>query len=124
MPELTSVIAHDTVLATCGHDADILALMVSGILARLPRDLGVLRGAVGDGDLARIREAAHRLYGMVAAFSTLAGDEASAIEDRAEQGDGAPIEGRLARLEAILTELTRELPDITVSELEARTEPP
>ena len=73
-------------LAACGGDAAILERICQAFRARLPDHLTAVQGALRDRDTLRLREAAHKLCGMVAAFSTVAGDVASDLEDRAAQG--------------------------------------
>lgn len=121
MPE-PSVIAPETLLATCGADDEVLARMIAGLRARLPPDLESLRAAVASGDLQRVRQAAHKLYGMVSAFSTTAGDETTAVEEQAEAGQAKNLGETLARLETVLAALVGELTDISVATLEARRE--
>lgn len=121
MPELR-VISPETLLATCGGDEEVLARMITGLRGRLPPDLESLRSAVTEGDLSRVRQGAHKLYGMVSAFSEIAGAETSALEDEAERGDGANLEAMLARLEATLARLVRELEGATIAVLERMTE--
>src|SRR5262249_49146486 len=74
-------------LAACGDDDDTLARIARAFRARLPDHVTVLRDALRDRDAPRLREAAHKLCGMVAAFSTVAGEVASELEDRAALGD-------------------------------------
>jgi len=55
----------------------------------------------------RLREAAHKLAGMVAAFSTAAGGVASELEDRAAQGELEEAQSMVARLETMAEDLMR-----------------
>jgi dihydrodipicolinate synthase/N-acetylneuraminate lyase len=54
-----------------------------------------------------LREAAHKLCGMVAAFSTLAGGVASQLEDCAAQGQLEEARHLVEQLEPICRELMR-----------------
>src|SRR5262249_34348334 len=55
-------------LAACGGDAAILEKICQAFKARLPEQLAAVQGALHDQDAPRLREAAHMLSGMVAAF--------------------------------------------------------
>ncbi len=58
-------------------------------------------------DAPGLREAAHKLAGMVAAFSTVAGAVASEIEDRAAAGQLEEARPLVEQLEAMTPELLR-----------------
>src|SRR5438270_4776442 len=83
-------------LAACGGDAAILKNICGMLRARLPDDLATLEQAFVDHNAPRLREAAHKLSGMLSAFSTAAGGVASEVEDHAAHGEleeaAAPIE--------------------------------
>ena len=57
----------------CGGDAGILEKIGQAFRARLPDHLAAVQDALREQDALRLREAAHKLCGMVAAFSTVAG---------------------------------------------------
>ena len=62
-------------------------------------------GCPGERDAVRLREAAHKLCGMVAAFSTVAGGVASDLEDHAAQGQLEEARPLVEQLETIAREL-------------------
>jgi CheY-like chemotaxis protein/HPt (histidine-containing phosphotransfer) domain-containing protein len=104
-------------LAACGGDEAILGKICAALQTGLPTHLTAIRDAVRDRDAPRLREAAHKLCGTVAAFSTAAGAVASDLEDLAEGGrlDEAPP---LAdRLEAMARELLRQVDGLTLEAL-------
>jgi hypothetical protein len=68
-------------------------------------------------DAPRLREAAHKLSGMVAAFSTVAGGVASELEDLAAQGQLEEARCLAGRLEAMAEELLRLVGDISLDVL-------
>jgi PAS domain S-box-containing protein len=81
-------------LAACGGDAAILERICQAFRAQLPDHLTAVRDAFRARDALGLRETAHRLYGMVAAFSTMAGGVASDLEDHAAGGaldDARPL---------------------------------
>src|SRR5262249_51186192 len=94
-------------LAACGGDAAILEEIGQAFRARLPEQLKAVQDALRDRDAPRLREAAHKLAGMVAAFSTVAGGVASDLEDQAAQGRLEEAWPLAARLEALAEELMR-----------------
>jgi hypothetical protein len=64
-----------------------------------------IQHAVRDRDTSRLREAAHKVTGMLATFSSEAGSVASALEDRAEKGQIDEARPLAARLDALAAEL-------------------
>jgi HPt (histidine-containing phosphotransfer) domain-containing protein len=106
-PPAPGLLDAPVLLAACGGDAAILEKICQTFRARLPDHVRAVRDALRDGDAPRLREAAHKLCGMVAAFSTLAGGVASELEDRAAQGQLEGARPLVARLEAMAEELVR-----------------
>src|SRR5262249_16123895 len=64
-------------LAACGGDPAMLRKMCRSLQSRVPEYLAAIRDALRDQDALRLREAAHKFYGMLSAFSTAAGDQAA-----------------------------------------------
>jgi CheY-like chemotaxis protein len=91
----------------CGGDAGILAKIGQAFRARLPGRLDAVQDALREQDSLRLREAAHRLHGMVAVFSTLAGAVASDLEDLAARGQLDEARPLVEQLETMADELTR-----------------
>ena len=91
--------------AACGRDAAIPAEdRCQAFHARLLDHITIaVQGALRARDAVRLREAAHKLCGMVSAFSTVAGYVASDLEDQAAQG-------RLEELPALLVERHQRWP--------------
>jgi PAS domain S-box-containing protein len=88
----------EVLLAACGGDAAILERICRALRAHLPAHLTAIQEALRDGDTPRLREAAHKACGMVAAFSTIAGKVASQLEDYSAQNqleDARPLVGKL-----------------------------
>ena len=94
-------------LAACGGDAGILEKMCQAFRARLPDHLAAVRRRPARADAPRLREAAHKLCGMLAAFSTVAGGVASDLEDHAAQGRLEEARPLVEQLEAMAQELMR-----------------
>jgi PAS domain S-box-containing protein len=106
-PPAPGLLDARVLLAACGGDAAILEKICRAFRARLPDHLKAVRDALRDGDAPRLREAAHKLCGMVSAFSTTAGALASDLEDHAAQGRLDEARPLAARLETMADELLR-----------------
>ena len=116
-----SLLDPGVLLAACGGDAGILEKICQAFRTRVPDHLTTVQDALRDGDTPRLREAAHKLCGMVAVFSTVAGGVASDIEDLASQGqleDARPLVGQL---EMMAQELIRAVDGLSLETLQHRT---
>jgi two-component system, sensor histidine kinase and response regulator len=91
----------------CGGDAGILEKVSQAFRARVPDHLTAVREALRERDTLRMREAAHKLCGMVAAFSTVAGGVASDLEDHAARGQLEKARPLVEQLETMAAELMR-----------------
>jgi CheY-like chemotaxis protein len=105
--EPPSVLDPDVLLAACGGDAVILEKICQVFRARLPEHLKAVKDSLRDRDAPRLSEVAHKLAGMVAAFSSVAGGVASTLEDLAAQDKLEEAPPLVAQLEAMTDELTR-----------------
>ncbi len=104
-------------LAACGGDANILKTICQAFRAGLPSQVTAVRDALSEGDMGRLREAAHKLCGMVAAFSTSAGEVASQIEDVAAQGKVEEARPLVGQLETMAQELLRAVDGLSLEAL-------
>jgi CheY-like chemotaxis protein len=104
-------------LAACGGDDAILGTICQALQARLPEHLTAVRDALGDRDAPRLREAAHKLSGMVSAFSTAAGTAASDLEDLAAGGRLDEARPLVERLEVMARELRRQVDGLSLEAL-------
>ena len=112
-------------LSVCGEDPALLRELCERLRASLPKHLVAVRSALEDGDANRLRQAAHKLCGMVAAFSSVAGELASTVEQTAERGEAglAPAGPLVERLDRICAKLIQIVEDgLTVESLRARLE--
>jgi PAS domain S-box-containing protein len=100
-------------LAACGGDAGILAKICAALHTRLPSDLDTLDAAVRAKDAGRVRDLAHKIDGMVSAFSSVTGDVASEIAERAGLGQLEHAATRVERLRALGQELLHETENLT-----------
>ena len=85
-------------LAACGEDDVILTSICNSLRARLPDYLATVQQAFVDQNATRLREAAHKLSGMVSAFSTEAGTVASQLEHDASRGQLQEAAPRIEQL--------------------------
>jgi CheY-like chemotaxis protein len=106
-PEGPDLLSPRVLLAACGDDAATLEEICQTFRVRLPEHLKAVQDALRDRDAPRLREAAHKLAGMAAAFSTVAGGVASDLEDIAAQGRLEEALPLAARLETMAEELMR-----------------
>jgi signal transduction histidine kinase/CheY-like chemotaxis protein/HPt (histidine-containing phosphotransfer) domain-containing protein len=104
-------------LAACGGDAVILQKICQTFRDRLPDHLTAVQDALREADAARLREAAHKLCGMIAAFSTVAGGVASEIEDQAARGRLAEARPLVAALETMANDLMRLTGGLSLDDL-------
>jgi CheY-like chemotaxis protein len=110
-------------LAACGGDPAMLRRMCRALQSRVPEYLAAIRDALHDQDAPGLREAAHKFYGMLSAFSTAAGDQAADLEDLAAHGllKEAPVV--VEQLDRCATELARLADGLTVEILQQLAEP-
>jgi CheY-like chemotaxis protein len=109
-------------LAACGGDASILRMIIDTLQARLPEHLAAIQEAYLSQDAPRLREAAHKLCGMISAFSTAAGTVASELEDQAARGqlqEAAPL---MEQLNTIGRELALAVVDLSIEGLRHQAE--
>jgi PAS domain S-box-containing protein len=113
-----------TLLAACGADDALLSTMIAVFRTSAPAHLERLTQAVAAANPQEVREAAHKLRGLVAAFSTTAAETALYMEQHAAAANlkGAP--DSCATLQKLMTDLTPLLADISVAQLQALVAPP
>lgn len=84
---------------------------------RLPDQLIAIQNALRDGDAPRLREAAHKLSGMAAAFSTVAGGLSSELEDHAAEGRLKEAQVLVSQLKWMTEELMRLVGGVSIDTL-------
>jgi CheY-like chemotaxis protein len=109
-------------LAACGGDAVILQSICRALQDQLPDHLAAVRNAFEERDAVRLREVAHRLSGMVAAFSTVTGRVASDIEDLAAHERLDEARPLVSRLETMAQELLRSVGGLSLETLRQQAE--
>jgi HPt (histidine-containing phosphotransfer) domain-containing protein len=101
----------------------MLRKMCRSLQSRVPEYLAAVRDALDGRDAPRLREAAHKFYGMLSAFSTVAGDQAADLEDLAAQGMLPEALPFVERLDRCATELARLAGGLTIETLRKLAEP-
>jgi hypothetical protein len=79
--------------------------------------------AFRDRDAPRLREAAHKLSGMVAAFSSLAGTVASELEEHAAENNLEAAEPLVKQLETMARQLMQVVDALSIDSLWQQTAP-
>ena len=118
------LIDSQVLLAACGGDAEILARIGTALRGHLPIELQRAADNLRASDAVALREAAHRIHGMVSAISSKAGAVASQLEDQAALGDLKGAAPLLDRLALMSEELLAVLGGLSVDELRSRLESP
>jgi CheY-like chemotaxis protein len=105
--ERRSLLDPVAVLTACGDDAEGLRRMCQDFQAYAPARLAEVGDALRDRDAPRLRQAAHKFCALLFAFSTVAGNVASDLEDLAAQGQLEEAQPLVERLETMTQELLR-----------------
>jgi response regulator RpfG family c-di-GMP phosphodiesterase len=95
------------VLTACGDNADGLRMMCQDFKTYAPAQLAEVGDALRERDALRLRQATHKFCSLLFAFSTVAGNVASALEDHAAQGRLEEAQPLVERLETMTQELMR-----------------
>jgi PAS domain S-box-containing protein len=109
-------------LAACGGDPAILERICHAFRSHLPDYLAAVQQALRERDAPRLCEAAHKLSGMVAAFSTVAGGVASDLEDHAARSRLDEARPLVEKLETMTQELMRLAKSVSLETLRRQAE--
>jgi two-component system, sensor histidine kinase and response regulator len=104
-------------LAACGDEAEGLSRMCQGLRSYLPGRLAEVGEVLRTGDAPRLRVAAHKLCGLLSAFSTVAGAVASDLEDQAAGGRLDECRPLVEQLEAMARELIEQVDGLSIEAL-------
>ena len=116
----TGLVDPVVLLGGCGDDAEGLREMCRGFQTYLPRRMDEVGDALRDEDAPRLRMAAHKLCGLLSAFSTVAGGVASLLEDHAASGRLEECRPLVDQVGAMTRQLTQELDGLSVEALRQR----
>ena len=112
-----SVLDASALLAACGEDCGILERVVMKLRDQVPVVLATVQDASRRADPDALRDAAHKLHGMIAAVSSAAGTLASEIEDDAANGALGAASQRLARLVPMTGDVLAQLDGLSIDQL-------
>jgi two-component system, sensor histidine kinase and response regulator len=96
-----------TLWEVCGGDAGALDRICAVFQTHIPDHLAAVQVSLCERDASRLREAAHKLSGMLAAVSAVAGGVASDLEDYAASGQLEKARPLVQQLETMVHELLR-----------------
>lgn len=113
----TNLIDAGVVLAACGGDGEGLRDLCQDYRAYAPDRIAEMTTALCDQNAPALREAAHKLYGLLSAFSSVAGDLASELEDIAARGELDECWPLATRLEKMARELILQVDRLTLQTL-------
>jgi CheY-like chemotaxis protein len=105
------------ILAACGGDESLLRKICHSFRERIPEHLATVEDALRQQDAPRLREAAHKICGMIATFSVGAGDVASKLEESAARGDLEECRLLVQRLVTIASSLVESVSGLSVEAL-------
>ena len=94
-------------LTACGDDAEWLRGMCQDFQTYAPARLAEVGDALRERDAPRLRQAAHKFCALLFAFSSVAGNVGSDLEDRAIAGQLEEAQPLMTQLETMTQELVR-----------------
>jgi signal transduction histidine kinase/DNA-binding response OmpR family regulator len=104
-------------LTACGDDAEGLRRLGQDFRTFAPARLAEVGDALRERSAPRLRQAAHKFSPLLFAFSTVAGNVASDLEDHAAQGQLEEAQPLVERLEAMTAELMRLVDGLSLETL-------
>src|SRR5262249_31869701 len=107
-------------LAACDGDDELLRKMCRHFQTFLPARLAEVTEAIQDRDDHRLREATHKLGGMVASFSATAAEVAALLGRLGSEGRIEEATRTHSRLTEIMRELSSVLGTLSVEQLRPR----
>jgi CheY-like chemotaxis protein len=110
-------------LAACGGVEGLLIEICRNFTSQAPSLLSALSDALSNQDATRLQGSAHKLYGTITAFSTVAGELASQVEDLAAIGHFTGARPLVGRLEAMVGELILQVDGLSIEDLRGRAGP-
>jgi PAS domain S-box-containing protein len=118
----TGLLDPAALLAACDGDAELLRKMCRHFQTFVPGRLGEVSEALRDRDTVRLREAAHKLGGMVSSFSATAAEAAALLGRLGREGKIEEAVQTHSRLVEIVGRLISVLDTLSVEQLRRRRE--
>ncbi len=106
---VTGLLDLAVLMAACGGDEDGLRGLCRDFRTYAPARIAEVIDAHRDRDAPRLSQAAHRLWGLLSAFSTVVGDLAADLEELADQGWCDEARPLVERLDPMTQELMRQV---------------
>jgi len=119
---LDGLIDGAALLAACDEDADLLRKMCQHFQTFVPGRLAEVSEALSDRNVPRLREAAHKLGGMVSSFSATAAEAVALIGRLASEGKIEEAIQNHSQLTEIVGRLILELDTLSVAQLRRQRE--
>ena len=110
------------VLTACGDNAEGLRRMCEDFQTYAPARLAEVGEALRERDAPRLRQAAHKFCPLLFAFSPVAGNVASGLEDYAAQGQLEAAQPLVEQLETMTQELMRLVGGLSLESLHRQAE--
>jgi CheY-like chemotaxis protein len=107
-------------LAACDGDAELLRKMCRHFQTFVPGRLAEVSAALGDRDIPRLRQATHKLGGMVSSFSATAAESVALIGRLGREGNIEEATQTHARLTETVGRLLAVLDTLSVEQLRRR----
>jgi two-component system, sensor histidine kinase and response regulator len=106
-----------TLLAACDDDATLLRELIQVFQANAPGALARVREAIRGRDAPRLREAAHRLRGLLSTFSATAAEAAARLEMMGAGGQLDEAASTLDGLTEMVERLGSQLEELSIEQL-------
>jgi hypothetical protein len=116
----SQLLAPKALLAACGGDNRILESICNAFRIGLPNLIAHVLDSFRNRDSMQLREAAHELSGVLAAFSTIGGNLASQIEDLAAEGRLEECHPIVDDLVQNSQEIVRQIDGLTIEQLHSQ----
>jgi HPt (histidine-containing phosphotransfer) domain-containing protein len=114
------VLEPAALMAACDGDGGLLGRMIEVFQASAPAHLDSVGKAVERRDAAALRESAHKLRGLLSAFSTTAAEVALRLEQAGAAGQLDGTGEEFATLTDMVQALGVQLPPLSVADLKSR----
>jgi HPt (histidine-containing phosphotransfer) domain-containing protein len=108
------------ILRSCGGDAKLLRTMIQSFQKQAPALLASVQNAMSQHDAGQVRESAHKLRGMVAAFSTAAAKGTEVLEQMGADGKLDAAQQQCAVVESMVNGILPRLERLRAEDLTRR----
>jgi len=92
--------------------------LCQNLKSKVPALLAEIGDALRNQEACRLREAAHKLYGTITTFSTIAGELVSDLEDRAAHGQLDEARPLVGQLDTMVQEVMKDVDGLSLATLQ------